>query len=42
MSYKLPGGNYNGRGIVHLPHEICRTILGGGGTAATTRETNQR
>lgn len=31
MSYVMPGNNFNQRGIVHLPSEICRTIIGGGG-----------
>lgn len=31
MSYILPGKNFNQRGTVQLPNEICRTIIGGGG-----------
>ena len=31
MSYLLPGNNFNQRGIVHRPDEICRTIIRGGG-----------
>lgn len=30
MSFLLPGKNYNQRGLVHLPSEICRTLIGGG------------
>lgn len=32
MSYTMPGNNFNQRGTVHLPTEICRTIIGGGGS----------
>ena len=31
MSYVMPGNNFNQRGTVHLPSDICRTIIGGGG-----------
>lgn len=27
----IPGNNFNRRGVVHFPTDICRTIIGGGG-----------
>lgn len=30
MTYTLPGNNFNQRGTVHRPDEVCRTIIGGG------------
>lgn len=31
MKLIMPGNNFNQRGLVHLPSDICRTIIGGGG-----------
>ena len=31
MKLIMPGNNFNQRGWVHLPSDICRTIIGGGG-----------
>ena len=31
MKLVMPGNNFNQRGWVHLPSDICRTIIGGGG-----------
>lgn len=28
---KMKGNNYNKRCVVHLPTDICRTIIGSGG-----------
>ena len=28
----IPGNNFNQRGVVHFPTDICRTIIGGGGS----------
>lgn len=32
MSYTLPGNNFNQRGVVHRFDEVCRTVIGGGGS----------
>ena len=32
MKFVIPGSNFNQRGVVHLPTDICRTLIGGGGT----------
>lgn len=32
MGYVMPGNNFNQRCIVHLPSDVCRTIIGGGGS----------
>ena len=31
MLIKMEGNNFNQRLVVHLPNDICRTIIGSGG-----------
>lgn len=32
MLIKMEGNNFNQRCVVHLPNDICRTIIGSGGS----------
>ena len=38
----MHGNNFNQRLVVHLPTDICRTIIGSGGAEVIMQEMSQR